>query len=354
MNRWGVRTFGWLAWLTLFCLVSFIRPAIAGPEAVSPASSASIDVADFRGRRLTFAEPVDRIVVLLDSALSGLYMLGVAQQRVVGVSMTAYTGSSAPYFAALDPRMKEKTLPVVSGSTAGSLERIIALKPQVVIIWSLNKELIDALEARGVAVFGVFIQDIADIYTEMLAFGEMTGTARRAHELVDYTRRQVALVHGRTERLPVGQRPRSYFMWAKGHLDSGGSRSIIHDMLGISGSVNICGHVDQEHVVNSLEYLVGADPQLIVMWYNALDDPGDIARQPVWKAMSATKNNRIHEIPDLFHCDLWTLNFQFALKLMAKWTHPDLFRSLDLKQDCQATFYKLYGVDLPDPFAGAL
>ena len=318
----------------------------ANVDTLEKKEAVNIEVEDFRGKRLVFSKPVNRIVVLLDSALSGLYMLGAAE-KVVGVNMTAYTGSSFPYFSALDARIKKRSLPVVSGSTAGSLERIIALRPQVVIIWAFNKELIKALEERGIVVFGVFIEDIADIYDEILAFGKFTGTIERARELINYTQRQVALVRGTSVTVPVINRPRSYFMWAKGNLDSGGRRSIIQELLEIAGAQNICGHIDQEHVVISLEYLLTIDPQMIVMWYNKLQDPADIGRQPAWKVMSAAKNNRIHELPDLFHCDLWTLNFQYSLKLIAQWTHPGLFSNLDPQQEQETIFRVLYGIDLP-------
>ena len=97
----------------------------------------------------------------MDSALTGLYMLG-AENKVVGVSSNAYTGSSSRFYAAMDPRIRNQSLPVASSSTAGSLERILALKPDVVIVFSLSKEVVTALEERGIPVFGAFIEKLDD------------------------------------------------------------------------------------------------------------------------------------------------------------------------------------------------
>lgn len=304
-----------------------------------------IEVKDFRGKQLVFSKPVNRIVCLLDSALNGIYMLG-AQEKIVGVSATAYTGSSARYYAAMDARMSGKLLPVVSSSSAASLEQILALKPELVIVFSLNKETITALEERGIAVFGVSVECVEDIYKEVLALGEITGTANRAKELVDDTRKEIATVRERISAVPKMQWPRTYFMWAKGELDSGGRKSIVQEVLEISGAVNVCGHIDQEHVVINMEDLLMANPQVIIMWHNELLDPADILQKPAWKALPAAKNDRIHEIPDLFSCDLWTLNFQYSVKLIAAWCHPELFNDVDFGQEKEKILQRLYGTRL--------
>jgi iron complex transport system substrate-binding protein len=332
--------------LVLILLVGMCLPRLTF-GAFEGTAQPKIQVEDFRGRRLEFEAPVRRIVCLLDSALTGLYMLQ-AEQNVVGVSMTAYTGSSASYYAAMDSRIRKKTLPVVSNSDAGSLERILALKPEVVIVFSLNKEIVAALEERGVAVYGVFIEKVDDIYKEVLALGEMTGNALRAKELVAFSRQQVARIRHRTGSVSADQWPDTYFMWAKGEMDSGGRQSIVQELLDISGAVNICGHIKQEHVVISMEQLLVADPEIIVMWFNELMDPADISTKPAWKSLSASRNQRIYEMPDLFSCDLWTLNFQYAVVLMATWCHPELFDELDMNKEAQTIFHELYGVKLPD------
>ncbi len=304
----------------VLCLLFALLPSWA----VLPAE-ATIEIEDFREKKLVFDQPADRIVCLIDRALTGFYMLG-AKEKIVGVSMTAFTGSSAAYYAAMDPRIKAKTLPVVSSQTAGSLERILALTPDLVVIRVFNNDLIDALEERGIPVFGVFIENTSDIYKEIIAFGKITGFHERAETLVAFTQKEIALVREKTEVIPRRSQPNVYFMWAKGELDSGGSKSILQEILNISGAVNICGHIEQEHVVMSMENLLAADPEIIIMWHNPLYDPKDIGQKPVWKNLKAIKNNRIYEILDLFTCDLWTLNYLYSVKLMARWCHPELFR----------------------------
>jgi iron complex transport system substrate-binding protein len=332
--------------MLLICCVLACSLPVFSLAASERTGATKIDVEDFRGKRLIFSKPVSRIVCLLDSALTGLYMLGAAD-KIIGVSATAYTGSSARYYAAMDQRIRKKALPVVSSSMAGSLERIIALKPDLVILWNPNMQTIASLEERNIPVFVVFIDSVEDIYKEVLALGELTGTGRRARELVDYTRKEISLIAKKTAGLPKNLWPRTYFMWANGELDSAGSASIVQKLLTISGAVNICEHINQEHVVISMEHLLVSDPQVIIMWYNGLLDPSDILKKPVWRSLTSARNGRIYEMPDLFTCDLCTLNFQYAVKLLARWCHPELFGGKDLEREAERTFVMLYGPRLP-------
>ncbi|NLJ08195.1 MAG: ABC transporter substrate-binding protein, partial [Sphingobacteriales bacterium] len=50
----------------------------------------AIEVSDFRGKTISLNKPAERIVCLIESALSGLYMLG-AENQVIGISTNVYT-----------------------------------------------------------------------------------------------------------------------------------------------------------------------------------------------------------------------------------------------------------------------
>ena len=60
-------------------------------------------VTDFRGKEIRLEKPAERIICLLESALSGIYMLG-AEERLVGISTNVYQESVYPYYAAMDER----------------------------------------------------------------------------------------------------------------------------------------------------------------------------------------------------------------------------------------------------------
>jgi hypothetical protein len=62
-----------------------------------------------------------------------------------------------------------------------------------------------------------------------------------------------------------------------------------------------------------------------------------------WKQTDAVKNHRVYEMSSAFDYDLWTLKFQFAVKCLAKWSYPHMYRDLDLAKEKQRMLTTLYG-----------
>ena len=83
----------------------------------------------------------------------------------------------------------------------------------------------------------------------------------------------------------------------------------------------------------NLEKVFSWNPDLILMWHNEKKNPRDIIQDPQWKRIKAVREERVHEFPEVFWCDLWTLKFLYAVKLTAKWVHPELFRDIDLERE---------------------
>jgi iron complex transport system substrate-binding protein len=316
---------------SLICLFWF-NMATPGWTAKAPEEATGITVTDFRGKVLRADKPVRRIVCLIESALSGLYMLG-EEKRVVGVSQNIYTGNVFPYYAAMDPRIKNKRLPVPGNWDFVNLESVVALKPDLVIIWAHQTESIAALEQRGIPVYGVFIKQQEDVYREIQDLGILTGRAARAQELIDYTKKELARFQKRVAAIPQKNRPGVYYMWAQGNLETSCGQSTVNDLIEQAGGRNVCASLPNEHVTVNLEKVLSWNPDLIVMWTNDKKDPIDIIRDPQWKRIKAVKDQRVHEFPEFFLCDLWTLKFLFAVKMTAKWTHPALFKDIDLSKE---------------------
>ncbi|HOV87246.1 MAG TPA: ABC transporter substrate-binding protein [Syntrophobacteraceae bacterium] len=331
---------------------SFLRAFLLGIVLVSPGiiphvciaselvASSRITVTDFRGKTISLDRPAGRIVCLIESALSGLYMLGAAD-RVVGISANVYQGDVYPYYAAMDPRIAEKSLPAPGNWDFVNIERVIALDPDLVIIWSRQEESIRAIEERGIPVFGVFIGSFEDIYREMRALGKLTGTSERAGQLIDAAKEELTRIGAKTQT--VGKRPRVYFMWSQGELETSGSKSTVHELITLAGGENVCGGIEQEHLVVNMERVLAWDPEVIVLWVNERKGPKDILDSPIWQGVRAVRTQNVHELPDVFSSDLWTLKFQYVVKLLAEWCHPDVYGEADLEKERREIFVKLYG-----------
>ncbi len=313
------------------------------PNTTAPA----VHVTDFRGTEVVLKKPATRIVCLIESALSGLYMLGVEDQ-VVGVSSSIYQESVAPYYAALDNRIREKKIPSPGNWDFVSLEGVIALQPDLVIIWSSQVESIEAIEERGIPVYGVFLKSFADVYKEISDLGKLTGKQSRADSLINYTAKEVSILrHYLADKAAVNQDVRAvsrksvYFMWAQGMLETAGITSTVNEMIELAGARNCCP-VEQEHVVINIENLLQWNPEIILLSYNSEVDPEDILKLSEWQEITAVKNNRIYKSPCLFYADLWTLKYPFASKTLAKLCYPEIYKNIDLEVERKAMLKTLY------------
>lgn len=304
-----------------------------------------VSVADFRGKKIEVKKPVTRIVCLIESALSGLYMLG-AGEKVVGISTNVYSGPVFPYYARLDERIRMRKLPAPGNWDFVNIESVISLKPDLVIVWAHQTESIRALEERGILVFGVFIQKKEDVYAELTALGKLTGKQKRAEQLIRYTQSEVGLIEKQVQSIPAARYPTVYYMWAQGTLETSCGGSTVNDLITVAGGKNVCRHILREHMVASLENLLSWNPDVILMWFNEKKDPRDILNDPQLQTIKAVKEGSVYEFHDIFHGDLWTLKFQYAAKIVAKWCHPEVFKNMDLEQEKKKMWHVLYEKDI--------
>lgn len=320
--------------IVLFTLPWFVHGTPVGDTAIS--------VTDFRNKIIRVKKPVSRIVCLIESALSGLYMLGV-EDKVVGISTNVYTGNVFHHYAELDERIRTRLLPTPGNWDFVNIESVISLRPDLVIVWAHQTESIRALEERGVPVFGVFIEKKEDVYTEITSLGKLTGREKRAEQLIQYTKREIDRIEKEIKAIPDSRRPGVYYMWAQGNLETSCGGSTVNDLIALAGGKNVCSHISREHMVVNMENLLSWSPDIIVMWYNEKKDPSDILRDPQWLIIKAVKEGKVYEFSDVFHSDLWTLKFQYAVKMAAKWFHPGVFRTMDLEQEKKRIWQALYG-----------
>ncbi|MDO5652663.1 MAG: ABC transporter substrate-binding protein [Brachymonas sp.] len=320
-------------------------PAASAPAAGSASSAGTVSdprtVTDFRGKTITLQAPAQRVVCLLESALSGIYMLG-AQDRLMGVPANVYTGDVAPHYASLDPRLAAKSIETPGNWDFTSLEKVIALKPDVVIQWSQQREGIAALEARGIPVYGVFIASMADLEKEINDLAILTGAEARAQALLAYTQSVVQDIGQRTSAIPQTQWPRVYYAWGQGMLETACRGSMVDDMIRLAGGINTCTE-QIEHGKPSLESVLQWNPEVIVLWPSERRTVESVLADAQWRNVAAIRNRRVYPLPEVFFSDLWTLKYQFALQLMAHWFHPTVFGQMPDAKLRAGIMGKLYG-----------
>lgn len=137
-----------------------------------------------------FAAPPQRIISVSPDPTEILYGLGVFD-NVVGVSD----------FCTYPPAVNH--LPRVGGWVSPSLERIVGLKPDLVVLTASQSSLFGQhLQQLGIPTLSVPTRTIADAYTSMKLIGEAVGKDREAQQLIDHTRASLEAIRKRTQNAP--------------------------------------------------------------------------------------------------------------------------------------------------------
>ena len=248
---------------------------------------------------------------------------------------------AAAQYALLDDRIRDKQLPSPGNWDFVSIENIVALQPDLVIIWASQTESIASIEGHGIPVYAVFIKSFSDIYKEIKDFGILTGRSQRADSLIKYTEDEIIKLKSTQQSAVIGKKS-VYFIWPQGLLETAGTTSTVNELIELAGAKNSC-QIPQEHAVINKENLLDWNPDIIVMWFNALQNPDDIIDNTGLKYLNAVSNRQVYELPSVFLCDLWTLKFPYAAKLLAKWCYPSAYADLNTDEEKRKMLFELYG-----------
>ena len=167
-----------------------------------------------------------RIVSLVPAVTEMLFAIG-AGPRVVGVS--SYDSFPA----------EVKKLPNVGALIDPNIERILSLKPDLVVVYASQDDLKRQLSRAGIGVFDYRHAGLADITSTIRAVGERTGDAAGANALAGSLERGIEGVRTRVKDRP---RPRTLLVFGRERLAmrgiyASGGIGFLHDMLAVAGGI---------------------------------------------------------------------------------------------------------------------
>ncbi len=302
-----------------------------------------IVVTDFRDREIKIEKPAERVVCLIESALSGIYMLH-QQNRVIGNPSSVYDENIYQYYSHLDSRIFAKSLPTPGNWDFISIEQIVGLKPDLVIIWSSQTDAIEALEQFNIPVYAVMLHSFSDIYKEIEDFGLLLDCTKRADSLIAFTKQNMQAIQSNNSCENASS---VYFMWSQGITETSGKNSTVNELLGAAGVKNACT-LTEEHVSVSIEKIYDWNPDMIVMWYNEKLNPIDVINDPLLQGLRAVKEGKVFELPEAFACDFWTLKMQYPVQLVSEWAYDKDTDTVNQNHLLKEMYKELYGKELFD------
>jgi iron complex transport system substrate-binding protein len=280
-----------------------------------PADAAFLTVIDDAGRSVTLDRPPKRIMSLTPSNTEILFALG-AEDRIVAVDRW----SDFPTAAKAKPRVTPFN---------PSLEQIVSFGPDLILSTYGGAEPLLPLERYGIKVIIFAPRTLDDLYRNILVIGRIVDTEVRAEDLVNAMRQRVAAVVAK-----VGDAPRPKVFIELDGSDPGrpftaGPGSFIDVLIRLAGGINVAAGSQTAWPQFSLEELIRADPDLIIL-RDALTSlnpqtPDLVARRPGWKRIRAVRLGAIAPI----NSDTISRpgpRIVEGLELLARLLHPDRFR----------------------------
>lgn len=307
------------ALLTSLALICAALPALGqastNQEKTAPAAppvTKSIVVKDEAGRTVTVPQPVRRIVSLAPSVTETLFALG-ADDRLVGVTD----------FCDYPPEALKKTK--VGGSTNPSLEQIVALRPDIVLMTSSANRIqtMNALEGLKIAAYGMDERSVQGVLGSIGRMAEVIGSPDEGKTLVASLQARLAEVHRRL----TGVTPaRVLFVVWQAPLISVGHDTFLADALRAAGAESVIQtRQDWPHV--SLEEVVHLQPEYIIFAAAHSDEgPEDLASLravPAWRELKAVQEGHVVVVSDAINRPAPRLID--AIEDLARQLHPEAF-----------------------------
>lgn len=238
------------------------------------AVAAAVTLTDDRGVAVTLAHPPQRIVTLIPSLTETICELG-ACTRLVGVD----TFSDWP--------QRVRALPHVGGVDDASIETIVSLKPDLVLLHSTSRAL-TRLEALHVPVFGIDLKTMADVHRALATVGELVGV--NANVAKQVSARIESGIDSAAKGIPPDARGTTIYFEVSDGPYAASASSHIGEILTRLGAKNIVpGELGSVPRINP-EFVVRADPQVIIV---SQREAASLVNRPGWNRMRAIRDGRV-------------------------------------------------------------
>jgi iron complex transport system substrate-binding protein len=261
-----------------------------------------------------------RIVSLVPAVTEMLYAIG-AGPRVVAVSS----------YDTYPPEVTK--LPNVGALLDPNVERILSLKPGLVIVYGSQSDLKAQLTRAGIGIFEYRHGGLAHVSATLRELGQRTGDAERAATVATSIERGLDEIRRRVSSRP---RPRTLLVFGRERMAlrgiyASGGIGFLADMLAAAGGANVLEEVRQESVQASTEQILAKRPDVILETRaaNSAFPMGERqAELDVWKGLAsvpAVRNNRVHFLFD----DRIVIpgpRVVDGTTAMARALHPDAFK----------------------------
>jgi len=224
-------------WLFLGCLFAI-------------SAHAEINVTDDDGASIVLQQPARRVISLAPHVTEMLFAAGGGERIVGAVNYSDYPAAA-------------RSIPRVGDNRQVDIERLIALKPDLLVVWRHNaaSRQMEQLRKLGIPLFYSESHKLEDIPDAIIKLGRLMGTTQAAEESASELRRQLQSLITRYRNRPMVRV--FYQVWEK-PLYTLNERHIVSDAIRICGGENVFAKLPMVAPSITAEAVMQENPEAIV------------------------------------------------------------------------------------------
>lgn len=282
-----------------------------------------ITFTDTSGNTITLPGIAERVVSLNSDVTEVMIALGVGD-RVIGVT---------------DSTLRDDTLmahlpQAVSVGTwdTPSLEKVLELQPDVVIIYSSSRpKNADIFENAGIKLIALDCYRITTLEDDITALGIMMGVEAAAVEYIEFFNKWKNIIRERVKDISDAQKPTVY---VEGYTEysAQGAGSGMDLMLDIAKSENIAASLGEQWPKVTPEWVLMQNPDIII---KVCTPTREVTTEDVWNSVMTREGLEV--LQAVQHEDVYIINGRLAygprsiagLIYIAKALHSSVFEDID-------------------------
>lgn len=245
-------------------------------------AASAVTVQDDTGRAVTLARPAQRVVSLAPHATELLFAAG-GGERVVGV--VAYSDFPA----------EAKRIPVVGDSRQIDVERLLALKPDLLVVWASGNSArqLAQLQQLSIPIFFSEPTRLDALPDAVQRLGQLLGNEAAANNRARAMQQRLAALKIKYKNRPT---VRVFYQVWSAPLYTINGQHIISDAIRLCGGENIFDPLQTIAPVVDIEAVLQKNPEAIITAATARQTESGLEMWQRYPALLALKNKNLFVI----------------------------------------------------------
>jgi iron complex transport system substrate-binding protein len=269
------------------------------------------EVTDEAGRRVRVPVRPQRIITLAPNLTEIVYAVG-AGSRLVGD--TTYC----------DYPPEAKQVAKVGDTLQPNIERIIALRPQLVLVSTASQleAFTRQMDEQGIAVYVTDPRSLEDVFRSIKSLGELLGEAERSEKVVNELRERASKIE---DAVKASKPVRVFYQVSAAPLYTIGRDTFLTDLIRRAGGQSVTANVPGSFLRYSDEAALASQPEAIILSVDSSMDQSNAKPAPSLMKSPAAVNGKVYGI----NGDLLSRpgpRLVEGLEQMARVLHPEAFK----------------------------